>query len=471
MKKSTYALLLAVLLTIGFCFSSKVAFAMDETSGNQKLYTKDTAPKAELINRNEKAGVFFHLESENKEASCDIIAGYDKSLYTVDSAATVKPFFTSEEVTKLPVFWEKPGIDEQGSIYAVSKSSMLYMIAKNGNCFITKQIDGYVENSLRVIDMTKLCYIQRIENKDKTIKLSFMPNLVILEQTPTKLEERKIPIGSNYFSVDLKNNLLYFLNEKGKLKLMDLTTEKSIFLGDEKNTYNRLYKDSKFHLFFLSSEKSISYFEKDDKIKSIPLSGYPLDAYNGTNGIYYVLLDKEDIVAVDLNSGKVLWTLKPPSKLIKDGNRVTVDESGNLYVICSDGFLYVYDVNGNLKWKYTMKSSFRSNPYDSGNGLVVLSLNGGTIDMLTKPDKPNIVDIRVSDEPTIGKPIGLLVLVRGIGPFTYQWRKDGVDIDGATSNKYIIPSAEQSDEGLYSVVVKNTFGTTVSQEGALKIKE
>ena len=47
-------------------------------------------------------------------------------------------------------------------------------------------------------------------------------------------------------------------------------------------------------------------------------------------------------------------------------------------------------------------------------------------------------------------------------PILYQWRKDGVDIPGATGDTLTIVAAAPSDEGEYSVVVANDCGSEVS---------
>ena len=39
--------------------------------------------------------------------------------------------------------------------------------------------------------------------------------------------------------------------------------------------------------------------------------------------------------------------------------------------------------------------------------------------------------------------------------FSYQWRINQTDIDGATSSSYIIPSVNESEHGTYECVVTN----------------
>ena len=56
----------------------------------------------------------------------------------------------------------------------------------------------------------------------------------------------------------------------------------------------------------------------------------------------------------------------------------------------------------------------------------------------------------------------LSVTVTGTGPYTYQWRKDGVVISGATSSSYTIPSSTVASSAKYDVIVSNAVGASVS---------
>lgn len=52
---------------------------------------------------------------------------------------------------------------------------------------------------------------------------------------------------------------------------------------------------------------------------------------------------------------------------------------------------------------------------------------------------------------------------------TYQWRKDGVAIAGATGASFNLPSAQPADVGGYSVVATNTLGSATSRTAALVV--
>jgi len=71
----------------------------------------------------------------------------------------------------------------------------------------------------------------------------------------------------------------------------------------------------------------------------------------------------------------------------------------------------------------------------------------------------------------VGQPATFSVTVIGDGPCTYQWRKSGVNIAGATASTLIIPAAQLSDQANYSVVITCQFGTVTSIDAPLTVNE
>lgn len=62
------------------------------------------------------------------------------------------------------------------------------------------------------------------------------------------------------------------------------------------------------------------------------------------------------------------------------------------------------------------------------------------------------------------------VVANGTGPLAYQWRRNGVDIAGATERLYFTPENQATDSGaLYSVVVSNSAGSVTSSAGTLTV--
>ena len=53
---------------------------------------------------------------------------------------------------------------------------------------------------------------------------------------------------------------------------------------------------------------------------------------------------------------------------------------------------------------------------------------------------------------------------------TYQWRKNGTNISGATSSRYTTPAISSADNGaVFTVVVSNSTGTVTSNNATITV--
>lgn len=58
--------------------------------------------------------------------------------------------------------------------------------------------------------------------------------------------------------------------------------------------------------------------------------------------------------------------------------------------------------------------------------------------------------------------VSFSISVTGDAPFTYQWQLNGADIAGANTDIYSLASAQLADDGNYTCVVTNTYGSDIS---------
>lgn len=68
-----------------------------------------------------------------------------------------------------------------------------------------------------------------------------------------------------------------------------------------------------------------------------------------------------------------------------------------------------------------------------------------------------------------GERISLHVRVNGDGPFSYQWRLNGVNIPGETSDTLVRDNVRPEDSGSYTVVVRSPSGTTTSDPALIVV--
>ena len=74
-----------------------------------------------------------------------------------------------------------------------------------------------------------------------------------------------------------------------------------------------------------------------------------------------------------------------------------------------------------------------------------------------------------SQAVTAGGSVTLSVVATGSPAPTYQWRKDGVLVPGATAATLALANVQPGDAGLYTVVVANTIGLVTSSAATLTV--
>ena len=63
----------------------------------------------------------------------------------------------------------------------------------------------------------------------------------------------------------------------------------------------------------------------------------------------------------------------------------------------------------------------------------------------------------------------LNVNVSGTGPFSYQWRLNGVDIPGATDSSLVLHDLQYANAGLYTVAIGSPVGSVIGGPAAVNV--
>ena len=82
---------------------------------------------------------------------------------------------------------------------------------------------------------------------------------------------------------------------------------------------------------------------------------------------------------------------------------------------------------------------------------------------------PAITTQPVAQTATIGGNVSFSVAATGTAPLSYQWKKDGVAIAGATAATLTLTNAQGADAGSYSVTITSSAGTITSNAVTLTI--
>jgi Putative Ig domain/Immunoglobulin domain/Immunoglobulin I-set domain len=133
---------------------------------------------------------------------------------------------------------------------------------------------------------------------------------------------------------------------------------------------------------------------------------------------------------------------------------------------CSGGSYDHYTQSGNNVYVYST----------TGTILTVYPLNtGGAFATVVYPGAaPIIVAPAIASQPqnqTIlnGGTATLVVAASGTSPLSYQWRKNGSNVPGATYSAFNLFSVQPNDAGTYSVVVTNAAGSATSSGAVLTV--
>jgi hypothetical protein len=130
-------------------------------------------------------------------------------------------------------------------------------------------------------------------------------------------------------------------------------------------------------------------------------------------------------------------------------------------------------VTGATQASYTIASAQTT---DAGSYDVVITSSGGsitsslaTLAVISGSVAPSISSPPSAAAVSIGATATFSVTATGTPTLTYQWRKNGTVIAGATSSSLVISSAQPSDAGNYDVVVTNSAGSVTSTAVALTV--
>jgi len=69
----------------------------------------------------------------------------------------------------------------------------------------------------------------------------------------------------------------------------------------------------------------------------------------------------------------------------------------------------------------------------------------------------------------LGASVTFSLMATGVGPLRYQWKFNGANINGATTNSYVLPGIQLTNAGGYSVNVTNSGGISTSATAFLSV--
>ena len=96
--------------------------------------------------------------------------------------------------------------------------------------------------------------------------------------------------------------------------------------------------------------------------------------------------------------------------------------------------------------------------------------NSATLTVTAAPVAPSITTQPLSKNVTAGQTATFTVTATGTATLTYQWKKNGGAVSGATSASYTTPATSISDNGAsFTVTVSNSTGSATSNPATLSV--
>jgi hypothetical protein len=125
-------------------------------------------------------------------------------------------------------------------------------------------------------------------------------------------------------------------------------------------------------------------------------------------------------------------------------------------------------------YSVVVKNSLGSATSSSASLTVVTTLSttlDGILTTTTVTTKPPAITTQPTDRTVMaGTPTTFRVSASASPSPKYQWRRNGVAIEGATDSTYVISNTKTGHAGSYSVVVSNSVGSVTSRSATLTVK-
>jgi pectate lyase len=200
------------------------------------------------------------------------------------------------------------------------------------------------------------------------------------------------------------------------------------------------------------------------------------NAQDGDAGTYTVIVSN---AAGSANSGSALLTVvTPPTITTQPSAHTTPLGSSVSFNVAASGtspFNFQWKKDGADIAGANSETLSLSNVQDGDAGIysVVVSNAAGSAtsaDALLAVITPPSINIQPEPQTVnAGATATFFVSAGGTAPLSYQWRKDGSDITGATSASLSVVNAQDDDAGTYTVVVSNAAGSVTSEGAALAV--
>jgi sugar lactone lactonase YvrE len=264
----------------------------------------------------------------------------------------------------------------------------------------------------------------------------------------------------------------------GEFRMIDRATGKTTYLVTDNNfQWNGYTMDEAVTLgpnndaFAINIGRLLMFDLRADATHTPHIGRVLSDHFTGqttlANGVLYVN-NGGILVALDELTGSQLWAWTPPSGSVSD----TIIATENLLFVGTGSATYAIDlVSHQAVWSYPVSGHLAW-----GEDVLYVAGANGTVTAFTASSSPPSINSQPTSITNLaGTTATFMVTATGTTPLAYQWLKggspliDGGNVSGSTTATLTLNNALGGDAGVYSVIVSNPIGSTVSSPATLTV--
>jgi outer membrane protein assembly factor BamB/subtilisin family serine protease len=295
---------------------------------------------------------------------------------------------------------------------------------------------------------------------------------------PTVAPDGTLYLGSS-------DNALYAITPAGAQKWRFATNA---------GVYTAPSLDAAGNLYFASLTGTVYSLTPQGSVRwSVAVGGNVTSAIAIANDTLYFASYDRNLYALNPANGATRWKAPLGDEVRAAAPAVGAD--GSVFIGAYDRRLYQFSSTGSLVRTWSAGGIFRSSPLLANGRLYVGNNDGrlyafdlgqgaasgpwpqhrhgpGRMGRATElPSGPRILSLSPSVVTQPGTSTTLTVAAEGTGTLTYQWRRAGVALPGATSPTLVLNPSTEADSALYDVVVSDGSGTVTSAQRLVYLRD